>query len=184
MVGHDGDMSSVDGDSFLGRFRWQDGHADVWRAFEHGPTFAAVADGLAEPWVNAGITRVVGVESRGFLLGGAVALRLGVGFQAVRKAGALFPGRKLTVAAAHDYRGNAHELSMQDTLADADVVLMVDDWAERGSQAAAVRQLVELAGARFAGLSLIVDQLNADTRRGLVHVTALVAAADLGDPDA
>ena len=88
------------------------------------------------------------------------------------------------VAAAHDYRGNAHEPSMQDTLADADVVLMVDDWAERGSQAAAVRQLVELAGARFAGLSLIVDQLNADTRRGVVHVTALVVAADLVDPDA
>jgi adenine phosphoribosyltransferase len=177
-------MSSSARDAFLARFRWQDGHADVWRAFEDGPTFAAVVDGLAEPWITAGITRVVGVESRGFLLGGAVALRLGVGFQAVRKAGALFPGRKLTVAAAHDYRGNAHELSMQATLAASDVVLMVDDWAERGSQAAAVRQLVELAGARFAGVTLIVDQLQADARRNLAHVTALVAAADLGEPDA
>ena len=171
-------------EAFLAKFRWEGGHADVWRAFEDGPTFAAVVDGLAEPWMTAGITRVIGVESRGFLLGGAVALRLGVGFQAVRKAGALFPGRKLTVAAAHDYRGNAHDLSMQDTLAKSDVVLMVDDWAERGSQAAGVRQLVERAGARFAGVSLIVDQLSADARRGLVDVTALVTGGDLGDPDA
>ena len=177
-------MGSIAGDAFLSRFRWQDGHADVWRAFEDGPTFAAVVDGLVDPWINAGITRVVGVESRGFLLGGAVALRLGVGFQAVRKAGALFPGRKLTVAADRDYRGAAHELSLRETLTSSDVVLMVDDWAERGSQAAAVRQLVELTGARFAGVSLIVDQLEPESRLGLVRVTALVTAADLGDPDA
>ena len=177
-------MSSIAGDAFLSRFHWQDGHADVWRAFEDGPTFTAVVEGLADPWISAGITRVVGVESRGFLLGGAVALRLGVGFQAVRKAGALFPGRKLTVAAELDYRGAAHELSMRETLTSSDVVLMVDDWAQRGSQAAAVRQLVELSGARFAGVSLIVDQLDADSRGGLARLTALVAAADLGDPDA
>jgi adenine phosphoribosyltransferase len=177
-------MSSLAGEAFLARFRWQDGHADVWRTFEDGPTFQTLVDGLAEPWVTAGITRVIGVESRGFLLGGAVAVRLGVGFQAVRKTGALFPGRKLTVSAAPDYRGTVHDLVMQDTLTESEVVLMVDDWAQRGSQAAAVRRLVERSRARFAGLSVIVDQLNEEARRQLVQVTALVTAEDLGDPDA
>jgi adenine phosphoribosyltransferase len=177
-------MSSVARDAFLHRFRWLDGHADVWRAFEDGPTLQAVISGLAAPWASSGITRVVGVESRGSLLGGAVAVRLGIGFQAVRKAGALFPGRLQTAISDPDYRGNAHSLSIQDTLTDRDVVLMVDDWAERGSQARAVRSLVERSGARFAGLTVIVDQLEPGTRQSLGRVTSLVVAADLGDPDA
>jgi len=170
-------------EAFLAAFRWQSGHADVWRAFEDGPTLAAVVQGLAEPWLDIGVTRVVGVESRGFLLGGAVAIRLGVGFQAVRKAGALFPGSKRTVAAAADYRGAKHVLSMQDTLGRSDVILMVDDWAERGSQALAVRELVEQSGATFAGIALIVDQLPEKTRALLGSVTSLVPAEALGEPD-
>ena len=183
VLGHDVAMSSVARDAFLQRFRWLDGHADVWRAFEDGPTLRTVISGLAAPWARSGITRVVGIESRGFLLGGAVAMHLGIGFQAVRKAGALFPGRLQTAVSDPDYRGRTHSLSIQDTLSDRDVVLMVDDWAETGSQARAVRTLVERRGARFAGLTVIVDQLEPATRLNLGRVTSLVIAADLGDPD-
>jgi len=140
-------------------------------------------DALADPWTESGITRVAGVESRGFSLGGAVAVRLGVGFQAIRKAGALFPGPKLKAATDPDYRGVEHQLSMQDTLRPSDVVLMVDDWAERGAQARGVRALVEQGGATFAGVSLIVDQLDDATRHQLRRVTTLIAAVDLGSPD-
>jgi len=170
--------------AFLAAFRWHDGHADVWPAFADGPTFTAIVDGLAAPWADAGITKVAGVESRGFLLGGAVAVHLGVGFQAVRKQGALFPGAKSYVETAADYSGQTHALSMQTTLTPDDVVLFVDDWAQKGSQALAVRTLVSPSGATWAGVSILVDQLDDRTRSRLGRVTTLVSADELGDPDA
>ena len=168
--------------AFLQAFRWHDGHADVWRAFDDGPTFAAIIEGLSVPWVDSGITKVVGVESRGFLLGGAVAIRLGVGFTAVRKDGALFPGAKTYVESAADYRGQTHALSMQKTLTADDTVLFVDDWAQKGAQALAVMTLVSPSHATWAGISILVDQLEASTRERLGRVTSLVTADELGDP--
>jgi len=170
-------------DALLAHFRWSGGHADVWRVFADGDALAAVVAGLADPWRDRGVTRVVGIESRGFLLGAAAAVSLGVGFVAVRKEAGLFPGPKVTVQAAEDYRGQRHRLRMQAVLDDRDRVLLVDDWAERGSQAAAVRHLVESTGATFAGVSLLVDQLGPERRTALGRVTALAGAADLGDPD-
>lgn len=170
--------------ALLDRFRWIDGHADVWAVFEDPTALHAVLDGLAEPWHSQGITAVVGVESRGFLLGAAVADRLGVGFHAVRKEGALFAGRTYVTTAPPDYRGNQHTLSLRDTLNGDDRVLMVDDWAEHGAQAHAALTLIEQAGAQWVGLSVMVDQLTDDTRATLGRVTSLVTFAELGDPDA
>lgn len=62
-----------------------------------------------------------------------------------------------------------------------DVVLLVDAWAERDSQALAARALLEQPGATFAGASLIVDQLEPARRAELGLVTALVHAAEFGD---
>jgi adenine phosphoribosyltransferase len=167
--------------AFLEQFCWRDGHADVWASFADARTLRVLVEGLAAPWLGRGVTRVVGLESRGFLLGGAVAVQLGVGFVAVRKPGGLLPGTKLTTKARADYRGLSHELRMQAVLSPDDVVLLVDDWAERGSQAAAVRELIELSGATFAGLSILVDQLEDTVRVRLGRVTSLVKAAELGD---
>lgn len=168
----------------LNEFRWHTGHADVWRIFTQAAALAAVVDGLADPWRGTGVTHVVGIESRGFLLGAAVAVNLGVGFQAVRKSDGMLPGPKLSAVSAADYRGHEHLLRMQNVIGPGDVGLLVDDWAERGAQARAVCELVELAGARFAGVSVLVDQLSDDVRATLGRVTSLVRAADLGDPEA
>jgi adenine phosphoribosyltransferase len=174
-------VSSAGRAAVLERFRWVDGHADVWRVLADGPALAAVVEGLAQPWDRRGVTKVVGIESRGLLLGGAVAVALGVGFVAIRKQGTgLLPGPKLTARSKPDYREQEHELRMQDVLDLDDRVLMVDDWVERGSQAAAARQLVQLSGATWLGLSVMVDQRAADARAGLGRVTALVSAEDLG----
>lgn len=170
-------------DALLAHFRWSGGHADVWRVFADGDALGAVITGLADPWREHGITRVVGIESRGFLLGAATAVSLGLGFVAVRKEAGLFPGPKVSVQAAEDYRGLRHRLRMQAVLDERDRVLLVDDWAERGSQAAAVRHLVESTGATFAGVSLMVDQLGPQVRAALGRVTSLAGAADLGDPE-
>lgn len=171
-------------EAVLTRFAWRAGHGDVWSVFSDGAAFAAVVDGMAEPWLGCGISHVVAVESRGFLLGGAVAVRLGAGLVGVRKPGGLLPGSTVQVTARRDYRGREHELRMQAVLAPGDVVLLVDDWAERGSQAQAASGLVEQCGARVAGLALMIDQLDDGARAKHARVTALVTAAELGDPNA
>lgn len=167
-------------DALLRTFRWESGHSDVWRVFADSDAFAAVVAGLVEPWRGASVTKVLGIESRGFILGAAASLALRSGFVAVRKSKGLLPGAKLSIDAEADYRGNRDRLRMQAILAPADRVLVVDDWAERGSQARAARQLVQAAGATFLGVSVLVDQLDNKTRSELGTVTALVAADELG----
>jgi adenine phosphoribosyltransferase len=164
----------------LNRFRWQSGHADVWQIFADADAFAGIVAGLVEPWRASGVTKVLGIESRGFILGGAAALQLATGFVAVRKSDGLLPGPKIDVETEPDYRGRRHRLRMQAILTPTDRVLLVDDWAERGSQALAARRLVEHAGATFLGTSLLIDQLTASARTALGTVTSLVTADELG----
>jgi adenine phosphoribosyltransferase len=79
-----------------------------------------------------------------------------------------------------DWRGRRHELQLQQApVAADDRVLVVDDWAETGNQALAVRHLVEEAGAVYVGLSLIVDQMSNARREQLAPVTSAVTGDDL-----
>ncbi|MEV5204690.1 phosphoribosyltransferase [Streptomyces sp. NPDC053720] len=168
-------------DLVLECFRWIDGHADVWAVFRDPVTLAAVVRGLVEPFKDEGITAVCGVESRGFLLGGAAAVALGVGFIPVRKAEGLFPGDKLVREASPDYRKLRHTLRLQrDSVALGDRVLLVDDWIETGSQAAAVKDMVAECGGDWAGCAVIVDQLDAEALRVKVGpVRGLLFAKEL-----
>jgi adenine phosphoribosyltransferase len=162
----------------IARFAWVDGHADVWRLFDDGGLLERLVDALAEPY--AGVTKVAGVEARGFILGAAVATRLGAGFVAIRKEGGLLPGPKVVLRTAPDYRGNECFLRLQRRGLDShDRVLLVDDWAERGSQALAARRLIEECGASFAGLSIVVDQLDDEVRPLLQPLHALISHASL-----
>lgn len=163
----------------LQRFAWVEGHADVWRLFSDGPLFRELVVALADPFRDA--TKVAGIEARGFILGGAVAAELGVGFAAVRKEAGLFPGPKASRRTEADYRGNENLLRIQRSAVQAgDGVVLVDDWAERGTQALAARALVEECGAAFLGLSIVVDQLEDDVRSRIGRVQALVSAEELG----
>lgn len=166
-------------DLILRTLVWVDGHADVWRLFSDGELFRRIVAALAEPFQNA--TKVAGVEARGFILGGAVAAKLGVGFVAIRKEAGLFPGEKITRRAEMDYRGTEHVLRLQRAaVAPGDKVLLVDDWAEKGAQARAARELIEECGARFAGLSIVVDQLEDEVRERIGYVHALIREDELG----
>jgi adenine phosphoribosyltransferase len=168
-------------DDLLERFEWVDGHADVWRLFSDGALLPRIVAALAEPFRDA--TKVAGVEARGFILGGAVATELGAGFVAIRKEAGLFPGDKISRKAQVDYRGTEHTVRLQrGSLGPADRVVLVDDWAERGAQALAARELVEESGATFAGLSLLVDQLEGEVRKRIGRVHSLVRAEELGAP--
>lgn len=163
-------------------FRWQGHHADLWRIFRDPQALSAVVSGLADPFRDSGLDAVIGIESRGFLLGGAVAVELGVGFVAVRKAGSLFPGPKVRRRTEPDYRGNSHELLMRaDDLGPGDRAVLVDDWAETGAQASAVAGLVRDVGAELVGLSIMVDELAQPVRAQLPPVSSLLTGAELPD---
>lgn len=171
-------------DDIVSRVDWVDGHANVWRLFADADVFPRVIDGLAEPYAAGDVTHVAGIEARGFLLGGAVAARLGAGFVAIRKDGGLLPGPKHMRTAPLDYRGNSARLRLQqDALGPRDRVLLVDDWFETGSQALTARALIDDAEADYAGSSIVVDQLAASARDRLAPVAALLPFSALRPDD-
>ncbi|MHB8470457.1 MAG: phosphoribosyltransferase family protein [Gaiellaceae bacterium] len=164
----------------LARFRWIDGHADVLGLFGDARLLSRAGDALAAPFASAGVTKIAAVEARGFVLGTAAALAAGVGLVPIRKAGAIHPGPKARRRSAPDWRGNEPTLELQRAaVGRGDRVLLVDDWAERGSQALAARALLEECGATWVGLSVLVEQLTEDVRRRLEPVVAVVARAEL-----
>src|SRR5690349_19056140 len=155
------------------RIQFVDGHADVWRLFDDATQLQEIAEALVGPF-RGEVTKVAGIESRGFVLGTAAALELGVGFVPVRKADGLFPGPKVVAEAGTDYRGNRHTLRLQRAaLAPDDRVLLVDDWVETGSQAAAAKRLVEECGARLV-VATVVTEISPDAARDLGRLHALV----------
>ena len=165
-------------DEIAARFAWVDGHADVWRLFSDPLLFGRIASALADPFREAEIGVVCGIESRGFILGGAVARELDVGFAAIRKQAGLYPGPKIQLRTDTDYRGTRQVLRLQRQAVRAgDRVLLVDDWAWLPRSA----DLVSRCGGTSVGLALVVDQL--ETHEGLPPVHALVDADDLGPSD-
>jgi len=162
-------------DEFVQRFRWIDGHADMLSLFTDGAFLRRTAEALASPFKSARVTKVAGVEARGFILGTAVSLQLDAGFVAIRKHGAIHPGPKATVRATPDWRGNQPELALQrQAITTNDQVLLVDDWIETGSQALAARQLIEECGGTWTGLSVLVDQSKPAKGQDLDPVASVV----------
>jgi adenine phosphoribosyltransferase len=165
-------------DQLLRRFLWTDGHADFSAVLRDPETLALLGPGLAEPFRHAGVTVVVGLEARGFLLGGLVAVELGVGLVLARKAGAVHPGPKVEVTSDPDWRGRRIHFQLARVLDGSDRALLVDDWVETGSQALAVKEAVEISGAGMAGVSVLVEDAGHDRGR-LPGLAAVVPSSDL-----
>ncbi len=167
-------------EAFLAGFSWQGGHSDVWTVLADQAAYRQIVEALAEPVVAAGASAVVGVESRGFLLGGAVALAAGVGFVPGRKGEGHFPGPKVSAPTQPDYQGRRHTLRMlRSSLATAHRVILVDDWIETGSQAVAVRELVEQLGSSWLGVSVVVDDIARPHPPQLGPLWSLVTSSEL-----
>jgi adenine phosphoribosyltransferase len=157
-----------------------DGHADLLGMLAEPGVLGRAAGALAAPFRSACVTKVVGVEARGFIFAGLVAAELGAGFVAVRKRGSIHPGPKERIVTRPDWRGRQLTLEVQRAvLLSADRVLLVDDWAETGSQALATKELVEACHAAYVGLSLLVDELSDELREELAPVHAVAEAAEL-----
>ena len=139
--------------------------------------FKATIDTLAEAYADAGVTKVMGAEARGFIFGGALAYRLGAGFVPARKPGKL-PWRTTSVSYDLEYGSDSLEVHADALTAD-DVVLIVDDVLATGGTAGAKAELVNATGARVAGFAFLIeldffngrDKLPADSRIvSLIHV--------------
>jgi adenine phosphoribosyltransferase len=153
-----------------------DGHADVWRLFDDPVLLASVTEALVAPF-RGRVTKVAGVESRGFILGAAAALALRVGFVPIKKAEGLLPGPKATITTMEDWRGNRHTLRLQRAaLRNGDRVLLVDDWIETGSQALAAKSLIEECGAILVAVATVVTEASSATLESLGTTHALMPA--------
>ena len=123
-------------------------------------------DLLAEPFLDAGVTKVVAIEARGFILGGALATRFGAGFVPVRKKGKL-PYTVHEERYDLEYGTDAVEMHV-DAIHPRDRVLIHDDVIATGGTAAATQLLVARAGAVVVGSTFLIELgfLNGRARLG------------------
>ena len=132
-----------------------------------------VLDGLTEPFRDQQIDLVVGIESRGFILGAAVADRLRAGFVPARKPGKLPAG---TIQQSYDleYGSDALEIH-QDAIEQGQRVLIVDDLLATGGTARAALDLVRKTGGEIAGMAFLVELQFLGGRARLGDVPMFVA---------
>ncbi|MFF4173477.1 adenine phosphoribosyltransferase [Streptomyces sp. NPDC001744] len=117
--------------------------------------FGALTDALAGLCSAHGATKVVGLEARGFILAAPAAVRAGLGFVPVRKAGKL-PGATLRQAYELEYGTAEIEVHAED-LAAGDRVMVIDDVLATGGTAEASVELIRRAGAEVAGVAVLME---------------------------
>lgn len=128
---------------------------DITTLLRHAEGFRKAIDLLAEPFQNRSVEAVAGIEARGFILGGGVAERLGVGFIPIRKKGKL-PGKAIGQDYELEYGTDVIEMH-EDAVAPGERVLIVDDLIATGGTAEAAVKLVRRAGAEVVGATFVVD---------------------------
>lgn len=129
---------------------------DITPLLADAQAFAGVIEAMAEPVRTLRPTHVLGLESRGFIFGSALAQKLGLGFVPARKPGRL-PGRTLRESyTTSDGREDALEVHAE-AFHTGDRVLIVDDVLATGGTAGAARALIEASGAHPVALTLFVE---------------------------
>jgi adenine phosphoribosyltransferase len=128
---------------------------DVTTLFGDARGFRMAIDQLLHPYAGTAIDRVAGLEARGFILGGALAHQLSVGFVPIRKKGKL-PGRTIEQGYKLEY-GEAIMEVHDDALQPGEKVLLVDDLLATGGTAEAGIKLIERLGAEVVGCAFVID---------------------------
>ncbi len=129
----------------------------------HG--FRLAIDAVAAPFVDGGIDLVVGIESRGFILGSAVADRIGAGFVPVRKLGKL-PAATVRASYSLEYGSDCLEMH-RDAITPGQRVLIVDDLLATGGTANAAVQLVKELGGTVVGVAVLIELAGLNGRKQL-----------------
>lgn len=148
---------------------------DITPLLKDGQALKFATDRLADRFRHEKIDQVVGIESRGFILGPILAYQLGTGFVPVRKEGKL-PAAKQSVTYSLEYGEDVLEIH-EDAIEQGSRVLIADDLLATGGTAAAVTQLVERLGGQVAGLAFIVELafLNGRKRIENLRIESLIS---------
>jgi adenine phosphoribosyltransferase len=128
---------------------------DVTTLLKDSKALNYAVDKLYEISKDKGITKVVGIESRGFILGAALALKLNAGFVPVRKPGKL-PAEKLAETYELEYGSDTIEIH-KDAIQKGDIVLMHDDLLATGGTMEAACKLVEKLGGKIVQISFLIE---------------------------
>lgn len=128
---------------------------DITTLIEHPEAFAYCIDRLREKYADSHITKIAGIESRGFIFGAALAKDMGLPFVLIRKKGKL-PGETISQEYVLEYGTDVIEVHTS-SLVSEDTVLVVDDLLATGGTAEAACHLVEKVGARVAGCAFVVN---------------------------
>ncbi|NNE40139.1 MAG: adenine phosphoribosyltransferase [Marinicaulis sp.] len=150
---------------------------DITTLLNDARGFRRAVDELVQPLAGAKIDKVAGIEARGFILGGAIAHQLSVGFAPIRKKGKL-PAETISESYELEYGVDEVEIHV-DSIEPDERVLLVDDLIATGGTAIAAIKLLERAGAEIVLCAFIVDLPDlggAEKLRAMGHnVTALTA---------
>ncbi|MCW0410197.1 adenine phosphoribosyltransferase [Xanthomonas sacchari] len=128
---------------------------DITPLLADGPDFASALDEMARPWRTTPLQAVLGIESRGFILGAALAHELRTGFVPVRKPGKL-PGRTVTQEYALEYGSDRIEMHA-DALPAGSRVLLVDDVLATGGTLRAALALAQQLELEVVGAAVLVE---------------------------
>ncbi len=136
---------------------------DITTLFKDATCLQELTDRLYERYKDKGITKVVGIDSRGFVLGGALAVRLGAGFIMVRKPGKL-PSETLEETFDKEYGKDSIQIH-KDAITPEDVVLIHDDLLATGGTSHAAYRLVQQFHPKETMISFIIELKEFNGRR-------------------
>ena len=128
---------------------------DITTLLKDGPAWRFAVDSLARRYQQERVEVVVGVESRGFIFGGAIAHQLNAGFVPVRKLGRL-PGKTIEVEYELEYGRDALAMH-EDAIKPGQRVLAVDDLLATGGTMAATLRLIEQLGGKVVGVAFMIE---------------------------
>jgi len=138
---------------------------DITTLLRDADGFRTAIDAVAAPFAASRVDVVVGIESRGFIFGAAVADRIGAGFAPVRKPGKL-PSRTVRASYSLEYGSDALEMH-DDAIARGQRVLIVDDLLATGGTARATADLVKQLGGDLQGLAFLIELVALNGRERL-----------------
>ena len=128
---------------------------DITTLLQDPVGFRLTIEGLVKAFANVKIDKVAGIEARGFILGGAIAHQLSIGFVPVRKKGKL-PWKTIGQDYALEYGTDRIEIHT-DAVLEGEKVLVVDDLIATGGTAEAAVKLLRQAGADIVGIAAVID---------------------------
>jgi adenine phosphoribosyltransferase len=128
---------------------------DITTLLQDGEAFRQAMNQIMKKYLDARIDKVVGIEARGFILGGVLAYKLGCGFVPARKPGKL-PAKTIREEYTLEYGSNALEIH-QDGIRKGERVLVVDDLLATGGTALATARLVEKLGGEVVAIQFLIE---------------------------